>query len=192
MTTSRPRSAEQREALREAALESAELVVERDANGLERARRGMNAARSVPARMRRDESRELPRRRQRRRRARAHDRGCDLPRARLLAVAEQHVGELVLRRRRASHSAAVGPLRSVHPHVQGSVVREAETALRLIQLRRGDPEVEEDPGEAAFAEPWCRDGAKIFEAGVLDAESRVGPEPLASVSHRVRVFVQSE
>ena len=33
---------------------------------------------------------------------------------------------------------------------------------------------------------------EVFEAGVLDAKSWVAREPLASVSHRVRVFVQSQ
>jgi len=40
-------------------------------------------------------------------------------------------------------------------------------------------------------ESYDNDG-KIFESGVLDAKSRVAPEPLASVIHRVRVFVQSQ
>ena len=51
---------EQRDALREAALERAELVVERDANRLEGARRRVNARTSrLPAGVRRDEAREL-------------------------------------------------------------------------------------------------------------------------------------
>jgi hypothetical protein len=82
-------------------------------------------------------------------------------------------------------------VRAVHAHVERSVVREAETALRLIQLRRGNAEVEENPCHAA-SEPRCRDGGELFEAGVLDAKARVVPEPFASVSHRVRVFVQSQ
>ena len=71
-------------------------------------------------------------------------------------------------------------------------MREAEAAPRLIQLRRRDPEVEENAGEPSHAEPGSCDGRELFEAGVLDRESRVTPKPLASVSHRVRVFVQSE
>ena len=71
-------------------------------------------------------------------------------------------------------------------------MREAEAAIRHIQLGRRDPEVEEYAGRAGVPEPRCCDGSKLFEAGVHDAESRVSPEPLASVSHGVRVFVQSE
>ena len=71
-------------------------------------------------------------------------------------------------------------------------MREAEAALRHIQLRRRDPEVEENAGEPPPAEPGRCDGRELLETGVLDRESRVVPKPLASVSHRVRVFVQSE
>ena len=48
------------------------------------------------------------------------------------------------------------------------------------------------PASRRAAEPRSCDGGEVFEAGVLDRETRVAPEPLASVSHRVRVFVQSE
>ena len=83
-------------------------------------------------------------------------------------------------------------MRSVHPHVERSVVREAEATFRHIQLRRRDPEIEENAGEASCAEPRSSNGREPLEAGVLDRESRVTPKLLASVSHRVRVFVQSE
>ncbi len=71
-------------------------------------------------------------------------------------------------------------------------MREAEAARRLIQLRRRDPEVEKDAGRPTSFEPRSCNGGEVFEAGVLDPEARIAPEPLASVSHRVRVFVQSE
>jgi hypothetical protein len=71
-------------------------------------------------------------------------------------------------------------------------VREAEAAFRYIQLRRRDPEIEQNAGQATLTEPWRCDRSEIFEAGVPDRESRVIPETLASVSHGVRVFVQSE
>ena len=71
-------------------------------------------------------------------------------------------------------------------------MREAEAARWLIQLRRRDPEIEQDAGQPTRLEPRRCNGGELFEAGVLDPESRVVPEPLASVSHRVRVFVQSE
>ena len=65
ITTSRPPLGEQREALRERALERAELVVERDANRLERARRRMNAALPGGPHAPRRDSASCARRRQR-------------------------------------------------------------------------------------------------------------------------------
>ena len=46
-------------------------------------------------------------------------------------------------------------------------------------------------GRRASSQGRCN-GGEVFETGVLDPETRIVPEPLASVSHRVRVFVQSE
>ena len=72
-------------------------------------------------------------------------------------------------------------------------MREAEAALRHIQLRRRDPEVEKNAGERVARrarEP--RRSASSSKPACSIAKSRVVPKPLASVSHRVRVFVQSE
>ncbi len=71
-------------------------------------------------------------------------------------------------------------------------MREAEAARRLIQLWRRDSEIEKNSGRSARFEPWRGNGGESFETGVLDSKARIVTEPLASVSHRVRVFVQSE
>ncbi len=192
MTASRPPSPNTSKVCAERALESAELVVERDADRLERARGGMDAGtpRLTP-RVCRDERRQLPRRRKRRRCTRADDRGRDLPSARLFAVTKQNVDELLLRysREPLGSRRTVG---AVHAHVQRSVVRETEAARRFIQLRRRDPKVEQNPGQSPPTEPWLCDCGELLETGVLDPKSRIVPKPIASVSHRVRVFVQSE
>ena len=112
-------------------------------------------------------------------------------RTRLLAAAEQHLGEL-----RLGHGGE--PLggrhavRPVHAHIEGALLRETEAALRHIQLWRGDSEVEEDAGDSPPGEPMRRNSGEVLEAGMFDRESRVTPKLLASVSHRVRVLVQSE
>ena len=81
---------------------------------------------------------------------------------------------------------------AVHAHVERSVVREAEAARGLVHLRRRHSEIEENPCDTPLRTPWAGDGREVFEAGMLDLETRVAPESFASVSHGVRVFVQSE
>jgi hypothetical protein len=71
-------------------------------------------------------------------------------------------------------------------------MREAEPALRDIQLRRGDAEIEKDAGKSVAAEPGPGDFSEVLETGVASCETWVVPETLSSVSQRLRVFVQSE
>ena len=73
-----------------------------------------------------------------------HHRRRDPPGEPLLAVLPQHPGQLA--GRVGVHD--VGgrrPGRRVHPHVQRRVLRVGEAAPRLVQLQRGDPEVEQHP-----------------------------------------------
>jgi hypothetical protein len=71
-------------------------------------------------------------------------------------------------------------------------VREAEAALRDIQLRRGDTEIEKHSSKRMAIEPRSGDGAELLEATVDGSETSVAPESGARVSHRLRVFIQSE
>ena len=71
-------------------------------------------------------------------------------------------------------------------------MRETEATLRNFQLRRGDPKVEKDSRQRVPGKPGRGDGGEVFEACVLDDESCVAGEPLAAVSHGLRIFIQSE
>jgi hypothetical protein len=71
-------------------------------------------------------------------------------------------------------------------------VREAEAARGLIQLRRGDPEVEQDSVEPAASQPRLGNRAELFEAGMPNRETCVRRKSIAAVSHRVGIFIQGE
>jgi hypothetical protein len=57
-------------------------------------------------------------------------------------------------------------------------VRETEATLRNLQLRRGDAKIEKDSRQRVPGEPRRGHGGQVFEACVLDDESRVAGEPL--------------
>ena len=64
-------------------------------------------------------------------------------------------------------------------------MREAETPRGLIQLRRGNAEVEENAGQAALLEPGSCDGGELFELkpaygpSLITALARIDGYPLA-------------
>ena len=57
--------------------------------------------------------------------------------------AEQRVGDLALAMRARSHCAAVWSGLVVHPHVERSILHEAEAALGCVELRRRNTEIEQ-------------------------------------------------
>ena len=132
----------------------------------------------LPAGVRRDEARELPRRRERRRRARADDRGRDLPRARLLAVAEQHVGELLLRARPRATRRPSGRCARFIRMSKGPSCAKLKPRCGSSSCGEETPRSKRIAGQAALAEPRCCDGGEVFEAGVLDA--RIADRPRAA------------
>ena len=71
-------------------------------------------------------------------------------------------------------------------------MRETEAARGLIQLRRGDAEVEQDSGEPAASQPRRGDRTEVFEAGVPNRETCVRRESIRAVSHRVGILIQGE
>jgi hypothetical protein len=70
-------------------------------------------------------------------------------------------------------------------------VREAETAFRHVQLRRGNPEIEEDACQRALAQPGRNRVAEILETRVGDGETSVGTEACTAVSHGFRILIQA-
>ena len=124
--------------------EFAELVVDGDAQGLEHARRRMNAA-GLLADERCDEIGELPRRLEGLAPPRLDDGAGDGAGAPLLAVVIEDVGELGL----GGFVDEIGRARAaaLHAHVERPVVAEREAALGLVDLHRGHADVEHDAVE---------------------------------------------
>jgi len=129
--------------------------------------------------------------------ARLDDRPRDPAGEAFLAVAVEDVRDLPLvpsvddvRRREIG-----GP---VHPHVERRVVPVAEPALRLIELRTGDAEIEQDAvhaghavlqRDAGFSEP----GAQMPEIAPDQRDAiHVGREPLAGVRDRRLVLIEGD
>src|SRR5439155_3134041 len=86
--------------------------------------------------------------------ARGDERPRDPPRKALLAVLEDRVGELALRRFRNEIRGRLASA-AVHPHVERLVALKAEAASRRVELQRRDAEIGEravDAGNAARVE----------------------------------------
>src|SRR5690348_18078063 len=122
-------------------LDLAELVIDGYAQALKRSRRDVDVARPGSARDRRLHGLHQVARGAER--APRHDELCDPVRPALLAVLTED--SLDLRRVVLVDDLRGGERRlRVHAHVERSVGAEAESALRLVELRAGDAEVEED------------------------------------------------
>jgi hypothetical protein len=83
--------------------------------------------------------------------------------------------------------------RRIHAHVQWAVLQEAESARRIVDLRRGDAEIEEkavDAGDASLVE----DPLELREAGLHQLEPVVLPRSLeqAAGRDRIRIAVERE
>jgi len=139
-----PIFAEQRPGEGQRRVELGELVVDRDADRLERALCRVAAAEARRRGNRgRDDVDELVRCLDRLARAGAHDRAGDLRRVALLTQLAQDARELALVPR-VHHGRRVELLVGIHPHVQRRVPRVGEAALGGVDLHRGHPEVEVD------------------------------------------------
>ena len=129
------------------ALDLAELVVDVDAQRLERAGRRMSA-RLAPRHGRRDDAGEPAGRLDGAGLARADDRARDASGMALLAEARDHGRDLALVRARQEFGGSCARIR-IHAHVEWTVAQEAEPAPSLVELRGGNAEVEEDSVGAA-------------------------------------------
>ena len=124
-----------------------ELLVDEDAQRLERAGRRMNGARPRPHHAL-DDVGERPRGADRRFAARRDDGAGDGAGVALLAERLDDVGEIALGRRR-DHIGG-GRAGVAHAHVERTVEPEREAALGLVELHRGDAEIETTPSTSAW------------------------------------------
>jgi hypothetical protein len=150
-----PAGLQQIEGLLERPVERAEFVVDEDADGLEAAGRGVLAR--LAARDRAGDHGGEP--------AGGADRGLgachadgprNAPGVAFLAVLEQHSRQLTLGHGREPVRRA-GARAGIHAHVQRPVAQEAEAARGVVQLRRGDAEIEQDAVEAIREAGAARD-----------------------------------
>src|SRR6056297_186624 len=112
----------------------------------------------------------------------------DARRLPFLAVGFQHLSQLALRYL-VQPVACTRAFLPVHPHIQRAVLSEAEAALRVVQLWRGNPQIEENPvGRAAEAVP-DRDSPEIREIPPFDTKPSVFRKPFPSGGDRLIVPV---
>ena len=89
-------------------------------------------------------------------------------------------------------SAAVCPVRRVHPHVQRRVVAVGEAALGHVELHRRDPEVEQDAVDAAQALGLEHLGDLVVDR-VHEADPvRVRRQPRTAAGQRLGVAVEPD
>ena len=80
----------------------------------------------------------------------------------------------------------------VHPHVERTVPVETEAALRLVELRRGNAEVEQDAADRAAARAFAHDLPKIGKRRVDDLKPHFPFEAPPAGFDRLRVPVERE
>ena len=89
-------------------------------------------------------------------------------------------------------SAAVVGAVAVHPHVQRRVLRVGEAAVGLVQLHRGDAEVEQDAVDRGHVE-LVEDARQFVVHGVHERGAiGVRRQPLAGQAQRGRVTVEPD
>ena len=187
--------------------EFAQFVVDRDAQRLEGACRGMGQLSAPRRRDAGDEPGKLQRRGERLCLAVGDDGARDPASGALLAEVKQNVGDrpLVLVAQDVGGRTAAAP----HAHVEGSVEAEREAARRLVELHRRNPDVEHDSVHGVDAET-LGDLVEIAEARLDKLEppagrsgerfaspngGRVaieGDHPRAAVKQRARIAAGAE
>ena len=142
-TARRPPGLSSRSAAHKPAHELLKFVVDRDAQSLEGARRGMGELAMPRGRDARDEPGKLERRGERLCLAVGDDGARDSARGALLAEIKQNIGD----RRLVFVAQDVGgrTAGSSHAHIEGRVEAEREAARGFVELHGGHPDVERDP-----------------------------------------------
>src|SRR5271157_6030808 len=155
----------------EATQELAELIVDRDAEGLEGSRRRMCLLPPSRRGDAGDHPGELKGRDEGRRLAVFDDGAGDAARGALLAEMEEHIGDcrLVL----VAQNVSGGPTLASHAHVERRVETQREAALGLIELHRRDADVENDAVDRRDAE-FPYDRVEVAEPRLDDAEPAAG------------------
>src|SRR4029077_3131650 len=135
-----------------------EFIIHKHAQRLEGARRWMDLARPL-MQHRGDDVGECARGGDRLPGARLDDRARDRPGEALFAERCDDRRKISLGR----SIQQIGGARSLaaHAHVDWAVVAEGESALRLVELHRGDAEIEQDPSDSCVPEP----ARNLFEIG---------------------------
>src|SRR5690606_36374923 len=90
----------------------------------------------------------------------------------LLAVVLEDPGDLLLVGAGDPLGSADPRLR-VHAHVQRAVIEEAEAALRVVQLRRGDSQIQQHAADGPTQALLGDRLAHLGEAALDDGEARV-------------------
>src|SRR5688500_10072411 len=174
----------------QALLKTLELMVDRDAQRLEDARRRIDAAPTLRLHAS-DEAAKIISRKERLGRAPARDRGCDATRLGLLAVLAERTAQLALVP--AVHDVCRRDAEvRVGAHVQRAFCAKAEASPLVCELERGETEVQEDPVE--WREAVTR-GHDVEKREVRTDEDRAlteTREDAASLRERRGVDIESD
>src|SRR5262252_297326 len=126
----------------EKSIESVELAVHPDADGLERPRGRIDSLVTAAGDRATNYRRKLQRGLDRRFLARTDDRPSDTSRKTLLAVGVNRVGQFALAGARDELCRGIAPA-AIHAHVERLVALKTESAAWCVELHRGDAEVGE-------------------------------------------------
>jgi hypothetical protein len=159
------------------------------AQRLEGARRGVFAV--AGAHRAPHDLRELQRARDGRHGARRDDRLRDAAREPLFAELRDHLLQLPLVRMRHEIRGRRA-MRGVHAHVERTVLGEAETARRIVELRRGDAEVEQHAAHRSAACMRCDHRAEPREIGADEFEPGFAREGSTTRGDGIGIPVEGE
>ena len=80
----------------------------------------------------------------------------------------------------------------IHPHIERAVAHDAETALRIFQLARGDAEIEQRSADSHDSE-LVEDFAGVAEVDLPQGHAAaIGREPFAGVLDRVGILIERQ
>ena len=116
----------------------------------------------------------------------------DARREAFLAEFAKDPDELVLARRALTTSAALSPSPGRHAHVERSVLHEAEAARGVVELRRGDAEVEQDAVELEAGLHPVGARAERGKRREEDRDTRIGGEALPRPRQRRGVTIETQ
>ena len=110
------------------------------------------------------------------------------PCTRFLAVASQHQGDLPFVGVREPFGGGLSGA-VVHPHVQLTIVTKAEASRRIVELRRGYAEIEQDPVNAAGNAGLTHETRNIAKGPIEHLEAGISILQLPGHRDRFRIAV---